>query len=339
MYYLCAPENKPGISSSFFAAKESHQLFICTYRIPVPPVFLFHASTLYKAVNLYFVKRFLKNLTPSFDVCIDFGSYQFYDNMDFVQADTKIFFPVDDHHDLKPFDRGCKHLFSISVNIVDKFKKAGYHCNFINHGLSEAFASVARNRLAHFTGWRKNGRIKAAYSGNLFIPFLNIPLFKKMIQENPDVEFQLFGSIKYDKKNPVHADWYGFLEAAENVTIHGFAEPSMLAGHLNNADLCLMCYKPDFKNYHGENSHKIFEYLSTGRVIVSTHITLYAGNDLLNMTGPGEDERLPELFSETIRQIGRYNNDDFAKRRMQFSIHNTYAKQIERIEQIIAGRV
>lgn len=97
-----------------------------------------------------------------------------------------------------------------------------------------------------------------------------------------------------------------------------------------------MCYKPDFKNYHGENSHKIFEYLSTGRVIVSTHITLYAGNDLLNMTGTGEDERLPGLFAETIRQIGHFNNDDFAKRRMELAIHNTYARQIERIEQIIA---
>lgn len=338
VYYLCAPENKPGTGSSISAAKESDQLYILKYRIPIPGVFLFHAPKIFKAVNLFAVRRILKRIKPRFDVCIDFGSYQFYDDMHFIQADTKIFFPVDDHHNLKPSDRGCDYLFSISVNIIHKLKKAGYNCHFINHGLSEAFASVARNRLVHFKGWERSGNIKAAYSGNLFIPFLNIPLFKKIILENPECEFQLFGSTNYDKKNPVHNDWYRFLQEAENVTVFGFSEPPALAAHLNNADICLMCYKPDFKNYHGENSHKIFEYLSTGRVIVSTHISLYAGNDLLNMTDSGKDEDLPGLFAETIRQIDHYNSDELAKRRMDLAIHNTYAKQIERMEGIISAK-
>ena len=97
----------------------------------------------------------------------------------------------------------------------------------------------------------------------------------------------------------MHAGWNGFLGSAKNVKLHGFVSAEKLAHAYREMDGFLLCYKPDYKDYHAENSHKVFEYLSTGKVMVSTYLSIYEGNELINMSGKDKNEDLVEVFADS----------------------------------------
>jgi len=98
----------------------------------------------------------------------------------------------------------------------------------------------------------------------------------------------------------------------------------------------LICYKPDYINYHGENSHKILEYLSTGKTVVSSHISLYSDSQLLSMAKKDRNEELISIIDDVISNIEKYNAPDLMKQRILFALENTYANHIHKIESHLA---
>ena len=98
----------------------------------------------------------------------------------------------------------------------------------------------------------------------------------------------------------------------------------------------LICYAVADDPNRGCNSHKILEYLSTGRVIVSNHVPDYAGRpDLIRMVPTTDNAPLALLFGETIRDVRMLNEPTFQAIRISHALCNTYAKQLDRIEQLI----
>lgn len=331
--FLNAPEEKTGMKFWTEEVPSYPNLHVIRYLLPLPYSFFFHLRTIYKRVNLFLVSKKIRSITPVFDVCIDFGNYLLYDNIDFVRAEIKIYFPVDDFEDLKPSMRGSRFALSVSDNIIEKFRQQGQKCYFINHGLSKEFADLATTRLNNLKEWVKAGRLNIGYAGNLFIPFIDTCLLGKIIENNPDVMFHFFGSVKFDPGIAWQVAWYKLLTEAKNVKLYGSVKPEELAIRFEDIDAFLLCYKPDNKNYHAENSHKIFEYFSTGRVIISTPITIYKKSKLFCMSE--NNEQFEVTFNDAIQKLEKYNAIEYAKARILLSLDNEYTRQIERIEAII----
>lgn len=334
VYFISSPEPSAGLR---YKCIDKGKVKSIEYHLPLPDFFRFHLKGLYRFVNRLYVKHIIAKLIKQVDVCIDFGAYLLYDDQSIANANTRIFFPVDDFENLQPNKRGADYLFSVSTNIVDKFKAAGIQCTLINHGLSVDFCKTAALKLEGNLNWTPPAKIKVAYSGNLFIPFLNTDIFTEIIEKHPEIEFHLFGQDKYDGSEERFLQWNHFIHSTPNVILHGFVSTVQLADHLETMDAFLICYEPDFKNYHGENSHKILEYMVTGKVTVSTFISYYADSDLLNMSPFKESKKLPAVFSETIANLSKYNSKELAAKRIGFAIDNSYVKQIERVEAVIAG--
>jgi len=78
------------------------------------------------------------------------------------------------------------------------------------------------------------------------------------------------------------------------------------------------------------------EYLSTGKVVISHHIETYRHRPgLLEMVDEYTNQNLPGLFVKVLNNLTFYNSPDFQRRRIEFALQNTYARQLERIQTII----
>jgi hypothetical protein len=146
---------------------------------------------------------------------------------------------------------------------------------FMHHGLNHWFADKAEQRLKAIesgTFKRTNEGINIAYSGNLAIPFLDRELMMHLVANYKDCHFHFFG--KNDSNENNYQEWFNQLQSYSNVHVYGQESVDTLAERLFEMDAMLLCYKPDNKNYHAENSHKINEYLSTGAPLISTPISV-----------------------------------------------------------------
>ena len=119
-----------------------------------------------------------------------------------------------------------------------------------------------------------------------------------------------------------------------NVKLHGPVNANVLAGEFLRMDAFLICYDVERDQSKGTNYHKIMEFLSTGKIIISNNITTYSGRpDLVQMVPERSSNKgLPALFRQVMKNIDEYNSLEKSKRRKEFALENVYSKQIKRIQ-------
>jgi hypothetical protein len=102
-------------------------------------------------------------------------------------------------------------------------------------------------------------------------------------------------------------------------------------------DCLVVAYAPD-RLWDRSNSHKVLEYLSTGRAIVSTHVSAYRDQGgLIRMAHPDNELEFPILFRDTISRLDEFNSPPFQEARREFALDNTYSRQLDRIESRLAS--
>ena len=159
----------------------------------------------------------------------------------------------------------------------------------------------------------------------------------------PSVIFEFFGSYTQKQSNISGVennevkDFVRTLQSCSNVVLHGAIAYEMLAEAIQNMDAFLICYDIKKDQSKGTNYHKIMEYLSTGKVIISNNVTTYKKEpELLQMTDERENNsQLPGLFKKIMNDLEWFNNSTLQQKRIAFAKNNSYQKQIERIEEII----
>ena len=330
VYFISAPTHQLGKSD--MVEKIGKSLFVIHYTMIVPELLKFKANKVYQFFIKNKVSKLLKKHVGNVDYLFDFGCYQIFNSTSSFPARYRIFFPVDDFSNLKGDPRGANIVFTVSTAIQKKFEPD--QCFFINHGLSSTFVENAARELRACIQRQPTGKIRVGYAGNIFLRFINFEVFEELITSNPSVEFHLFGNLAFDSGNSIHQKWNSVIRNSKNVVIRGWLSASELVKAYDEIDMFLLCYKADNLNYHGENSHKILEYLSTGKVIVSSHISSYANNGLFEMD-TSENNTLPIIFSRVISNIGEYNSLDRMQQRRQYAIDNSYVNQLERMVNIM----
>ncbi|WP_315819855.1 hypothetical protein [Paraflavitalea speifideaquila] len=130
------------------------------------------------------------------------------------------------------------------------------------------------------------------------------------------------------------------LKQLKNIILHGPVPPAFLAKAINNMDAFLICYDVQKDQSKGTNYHKIIEYLSTGKVIISNNVTTYQQYPGLIEMIPERDnnQTLPGLFKQVIERLQQYNSSTKQAQRVSFARDNTYKRQIERIETILNAK-
>jgi len=236
-------------------------------------------------------------------------------------------------------------IVSVSSLILDHYQDATPPRLLMQHGLGKRFATLAEERLERQQFPAQQGeKIRIGYTGNLHRVGMNTELGRTIIGAHPEIEFHFWGPYSLENNNLSSCDaptellaFVEFLKGQPNVFLHGVLEQSALATALSGMDAFLFLYSAAKDVNGASNSHKLLEYLSTGKPVISTYVSNYAGTSLLEMVDPKDEDRLPELFGEVTRNLAAYNAPERQLQRIRFALDNTYRKQVVRIQEFIGA--
>lgn len=288
--------------------------------------------TFANVINQLEINRILKAIGP-IDIVWSFDSYRFQ-NLNLFGTVFKIFHPVDITPGYLNLQAAATAhvVLSVSNLILDRFRSTGTPSYFINHGLSQPFINSESPST-----WLPGNPIKCGYIGNLLSFALHDENLYKIVHDNPTVEFHFIGPIQssnlgeYTSKNLIDK-----LRVLTNVIFHGEKSPAEIAPLINGFDLFLICYHPEKVGKDlSSNSHKILEYLSTGKTVVSSYISTYASfpADLIEMVEHSSE--LPDRFSQSVHFLEKLNISQRQLARKKFASQNSYPNHIATIEKII----
>lgn len=287
---------------------------------------------LFNFFSRFKIRRILKKIkTP--DVVWSFDPYRFQ-NLRLFGAKLNIFHPVDIFR--SDIDILCAKsadiIFSVAKPILDRYQAISKPAFLINHGVASAY-------LLTSPAPKQDAIIRCGYVGNLLSTFIHHENLFSIVSQNPDIEFHFIGPSKANNlgslnnpSNPIHR-----LSQYPNTRFYGEMETADLARVIQTFDLFLICYDAETAGKGTSNSHKILEYLSTGKVVVSSRISTYdsTSEGLFEMVQSSAE--LPKRFKDVVVRLSSFNTPELLLRRKQFARDNGYDKQLDRIEAHLNG--
>ena len=224
---------------------------------------------------------------------------------------------------------GASKIVSVSQHILDIYQRHYPNTKklLINHGVADEFFLDFSNEPKKYNG------INVGLSGNFMFNDIDYPILTTIILENRDVKFHFYGPIRQTESNiganlsDEYLAFHKFISIAPNVILHGVLNKYDLAKDLNQMDAFLICYHPENGQSSGSNSHKILEYLSTGKVIISSNFSHYKETNLFPMASRINSD-LYGLFTLVIQDIEKFNQFYLQKNRRSFANENRYSKHL-----------
>jgi len=346
VYFLNPPEGKQGRKRGaveVIPSKTTADLWLIEHSLRFPYWLKFHALPLFHALMKFHVGRIRKQIGRPVDIVWSFDLGNLYPFRLFGRRPLKIFHPVDEPLNQVAIDsaKGADILFAVTKEIVGKysgFPAPGY---FINHGVAEEFTTKGPDP------WKKSSPVHVGLSGNWTRPDIDTACLLQIIRGQPAVIFEFWGSYQSADSNiggnsdPAIEKFVRDLQHSPNVILHGPIPPVKLASELRRVDAFLICYNVQKDQSKGTNYHKVMEYLSTGKVIISNNITTYRDRPELVQMIPERDnnDSLPRLFTAVIGDIETYNADSLRETRYFYAVENTYQKQLDRIDSLLENNV
>lgn len=285
------------------------------------------------SIQKFFIKRKFEKLQQrcgvDFDIIWSFDNSVFFDFSALPGNVLKLCHIVDSSQYFQ-FGKAATtadYCFCVTDFLKRDLEKYNRNVVKINHGYAEP--EYATSATCQLPG---SNSLKAMYAGNLEIPYIDWDLVHTLISDNPSIDFCFAGPISdaYKRALPV--------SRFQNVHYLGKLEKDSLSRCLQVADVLLLVYKAEAFKEQVANSHKVMEYLASGKVLVATYtdeLQSLAAAHLILMSD--RNKQLPSIFSKAVQNLWEWNSQEKKQRRVQYAMENTYDKQIDRIERILSG--
>jgi len=349
VYFLNPPDLGLQNTIEIAQSKEIERLHIITYKPSFPLVIRFRLRWLYDWLMGYQIRSILEAIGKKLDIvwCFDL---LLYSDLKRFQGGLTIFHVGDMlYYDYQNRMAATADIvFSVAAGILTKLEGVDVPKYFINHGLSEEFEKYSLKSLQNLKEGRVIGSsnlVKIGYVGNVLRPDIDHVCFRNIVEDNKGTQFYLWGPTTINENNVAagnysineQVEFVDFLKGQDNVVLSGVKEPDVLAQEMQEMDGFLICYDIDRDQSKGTNYHKIIEYISTGKVVISNNVSTYANrNDLVQMPKERNNQLLGKLMGDVVKSIEYHNSDDLKKKRLEFALDNTYRKQINRIDRILS---
>jgi glycosyltransferase involved in cell wall biosynthesis len=302
------------------------RLWIVNHNLIFSYYFKFHIPWLHHLL-IYFQRFLLIKKLGKPDLIL---SFDLTNNFPFRGLKCKkIFFAADEPKRRQNFvsAMGADLIVSVSRHILDLYDTFYPTCPkiLINHGLSTDFLNIPKSLSKKYLG------INIGLSGNFLFNDIDYNTLCQIICENQNIYFHFYGVYKKEESNIGYDDSSEIMETLSklkskpNVYFHGILSKIDLAIELNQMDAFLICYSPEKGQSSGSNSHKILEYLSTGKTIISSNFSFYENLDLFSMNSKRQsNEGLSELFKASINNLEMLNNTEMQTLRINYARKFTY---------------
>ncbi len=314
-------------------------LFLIEHSLPFSYNIKFHAMPVFHWLMRFHIKKIIKKIVAPIDIIWSFELGNLYPFRFFPSGSYKIFHPVDEplNKAATQSANGAQVIFSVTHEILEKYKALKLPAHFINHGVSENFLveiKITQPRCEN---------INIGFSGNLMRSDIDREILLSIINDNPAKKFNFWGAYNFQQSNigwtvdTATAAFIEQLKGCKNVRLYGAISAVELAKAIREMDAFLICYDVVKDQSKGTNYHKVMEFISTGKVTISNNITTYHNQpNLVQMvTERTNNKLLPALFKHITNNLGIYNSSLLQEQRHNFAKENTYKKQVERIEELI----
>jgi glycosyltransferase involved in cell wall biosynthesis len=291
------------------------------------------------------VKRIVKFLGGPPDVLWSFYTYHFR-NLDWFGAKVKILHMMDisGRSLLPPEVNSADLCFGVTDSLVKYLQPSGRPVYFINHGLSKRFIMNNGSGLLSDRPSMNSRQITVGYVGNLMMGALDRDTMIRVIHDHPEIRFVFWGQYKVGQdildayRSPESFRFVEDLQNAANVVLRGPVAPEELSKEIKEADCFWLCYKKDMNGiWEGSNSHKILEYLITGKPVITHKVETYEDyENILYMVKDIHNENYPLLFDRIVGDLDHYSSEDLGKKRIEMALANSYENHIKFIETKIA---
>lgn len=204
----------------------------------------------------------------------------------------------------------------VSQPIVEELKKWNNKTFLLPHGVP-----IGRDRDVKVI-LPGESSIKAIFAGNLDRKHFDKNLLLHLAHKYKNVDFIFLGNGG--------EGW----SRLSNTYYPGAVRPDHLQSYFLKADILLLPYK--FNEFHNEltNSHKVLDYLKSGKVIVSTYLEDYKDKEHLLKMAKSFDE-FDQLFGEVSENLELENNAERSKIRKDFTQSHSYAQRVLDVESFI----
>jgi hypothetical protein len=345
VYFLNPPGYGRFAAPFHWTVKETQQnLLVIDYTLPSPVYTLRFKA---RPVHDYFIKKTLikhLNAIAEFDELWCFEPNVFSDFKSF-NAKKKLLFIVDyyDNKSLKKLATEADAIATISSHIFDYFDFSTRPRLLLHHGLNKNFSTYAERKLHSDLLFSAPSVINVGYVGNLLQgDRVDRDTFRLMVEQHPNVIFHIYGPSDEQGNSlgvTIHSrlrEFLQFLRESKNVKLHGIKEQTELAREIQEMDIFLTCYNYLTDYNKSSNCHKVIEYLSTGKVVVSNKLFAYEGvPELVVMPSELTNENLPSLLTSVIENLEYYNSPEKQKARISFALGNTYKEHVKTLGKFI----
>ena len=290
----------------------------------------YYPAVLQRTRILSVYRRLEKVCRVSFDVIWSFDNSVFYDFSSLPERVLKISHIVDSNQDFQTSKAArtadiCLSVTAQMQNTLSRYNAKSYK---INHGFSVAVEGQAHESL-------RTPAIRAVYAGNLCLPYIDWKIIGEVVEGHPQIKFVFIGPNATGVKGPsqLRRDKEKVL-SSENVFSAGRMTSDKVQQFYKSSDLLFVAYQEKYHRNQVANTHKMMEYLGSGKIVVATKTAEYANFcPLIAMSD--KNSEWPGVFSEVVRNLTYYNSAELQARRIAFALDNTYEQQIQRVERII----
>lgn len=286
--------------------------------------------------NKKIIQKILKEIGKPIDVVWSFDQSKFQ-NLKQFNTKFSIFHPVDYIRKATPFVNRIADSAQVVLSVSDEILKSVETQTpkyFVNHGVEEHFFAEHENTKK--PPFFKQNALHVGYVGNLLMKVIDYPHLIKTVKENPEVQFVFMGPYTQSNLGVLnYANEINELRRLPNTHLTGELSKEEMVNVFPFFDAFWICYNQKDFPVEVSNSHKILEYLSTGKTVISNLFPIYQNisDELIVMAK--SNEMLPALLKSTIQQLPLHNTTEKQEQRINFAKENTYAKQIKRIENIL----
>lgn len=332
VYFLEPPSAGVGADVRLRPAAGIANLAIVSWRPAFPRELRFHAYWLYRRLAAAEARRLARALPVRPDLVWSFD-FNLFPDLSAFGAPLRVFHPVDPLSSPRQVDigRSADLIISVSEPILANFADPVFagRTLLVNHGLARPFAEMAD------APWESPARpLNIGYFGNLDRQFLDVPTLAELARRWPRLTFHLWGP--YECGGRVEQ----LLGPMANIRLHGRREKARLVEEIGGVDCFVLPYTKDDVVYDGSNSHKILEYLSTGRPVVSRPIAAYEGRrDLLAMTDAEGGEDFLAAFGAALQAWPRIASPELIAARKAHAKQFTYSANIRLIAKAMSERM
>jgi len=323
VFFLNPPSNNSSLKKTQF-----REVYTVDYKGFLPGVRFLPAFIQKRLIREQFdhLQKFCK---VKFDIIWSFDNSVFFDFSALPKSLIKISHIVDLNQNFmsaRAFST-ADICFGVTKEIVDRSIRFNQHSYFINHGYNASHKVMGGVNLSG------NNLIRCMYLGNLAMKHLDWELIRKLVLRFKNVDFWFVGPDSEEKsmRNSTH-EFKEEVIASSNVRFFPKISSDQILEYLRMADILLIAYQ---EQYHLDqsNSHKMMEYLASGKPIVASWTAEYASlshEALIAM--PVRNSEVPEKFAEVIEDLEGWNSVEKSSKRIAYALDNTYDRQLDRIE-------